>query len=285
MATQMLIYESAVPISTSRHAKHSLEAGADYSFARNVNSLPLTAVEILPAAGEYPVVFAGDANAVMPAAILGMRDKENAFVDAQGKWLGKYIPAFARRYPFVFASQDQEQGQNFTVCIDESFPGLNTEGRGQRLFDDEGKPTAYVDNVLKFLQQYQVEFQRTQQFCNRLKELDLFEPMQAQVDLGEQGRVALSGFMAVNRAKLRALSPEILSELAKNDSLELIYAQLHSMRHFVSLREHMVGIKSAAAETVAPTGETAPAAEAAPTEGGGRKSKADKGQNGGSKKR
>ena len=99
MATQMLIYESAVPISKSRHAKHSLEAGADYGFARNVNSLPLTAVEILPAAGEYPVVFAGDANAVMPAAILGMRDKENAFLDAQGKWLGKYIPAFARRYP------------------------------------------------------------------------------------------------------------------------------------------------------------------------------------------
>ena len=284
MATQMLIYESAVPISKSRHAKHSLEAGADYGFARNVNSLPLTAVEILPAAGEYPVVFAGDANAVMPAAILGMRDKENAFLDARGKWLGQYIPAFARRYPFVFSSQDQ--GQDLTVCIDESFQGLNTEGRGQRLFDDDGKPTPYVENVLKFLQQYQVEFQRTQQFCNRLKELDLFEPMQAQVDLGEQGRVALSGFMAVNRAKLRDLPPEVLSELAKNDSLELIYAQLHSMRHFVSLRERMMGAKSAAAKTPVPAAasSTGPVAEQASAEGG-RKSKADKEQSGGGKKR
>ena len=151
MATQLLIYESVVPVSATRHAKHSLQAGADYGFARNVNSLPLTSVEMLPAALEYPVVFAGDGNAVMPAAILGLRDKENVFLDDGGAWAARYIPAFARRYPFVFSSTDE--GKTFTLCIDESFPGLNAEGRGERLFDEQGKPTQYVDNVLKCLQQ------------------------------------------------------------------------------------------------------------------------------------
>jgi hypothetical protein len=238
VATQLLIYESVVPVSTQRHSRHALQASADFSFARHVNSLPLTAVEFLPAMQEYPVVFAGNADAIMPAAILGLRDKENVFVDAQGSWSAKYIPAFARRYPFVFSSTDD--GKTFTLCIDESYPGLNAEGKGERLFDDQGKQTAYVDNVLKFLQQYQAEFQRTKAFCNRLKELDLFEPMQAQFNMAEGARISLSGFMVVSREKLRALPVEVLGELAKNDTLELIYAHLHSMRQFGAIRERMM---------------------------------------------
>lgn len=237
MATQLLIYESVVPVSSSRHSKHSLQASSDFGFARGVNSLPLTAVEFPLATQEYPVVFAGEGDSIMPAAILGLRDKENAFVDAQGGWTARYIPAFARRYPFVFSSTDS--GKTFTLCIDESYPGLNADGRGERMFDEQGKPTQYVDNVLKFVQQYQAEFQRTQAFCRRLKELDLFEPMQAQVTLGDGVKVSLTGFMAIDRTKLKALPAEILAELVKNDALELIYAHLHSMRHFNSIRERM----------------------------------------------
>lgn len=259
MTTQLLIYESVVPISATRHAKHSLQVGADYGFTRNVNSLPLTAVEFLPAALEYPVVFAGDANAVMPAVILGLREKENVFLDDRGAWAARYIPAFARRYPFVFSSPDQ--GKTFALCVDESFPGLNTEDRGQRIFDEQGKPTQYVDGVMKFLQQYQIEFQRTQRFCNRLKELGLLAPMQAQVDLGDSGRLSLSGFMVVDRSKLKALPGETLAELMRNDSLELIYGHLHSMRHFALIRERMVGGKPEAVADTSPspaTGDASP---------------------------
>ena len=40
MATQMLIYETAVPVTQARHAQWSVEAGGDYAFCRNVNSVP-----------------------------------------------------------------------------------------------------------------------------------------------------------------------------------------------------------------------------------------------------
>src|SRR5262249_27164470 len=83
----------------------------------------------------------------------------------------KYIPAFVRRYPFVFFSRDDSK--TFTLCIDEAFPGFNQSGRGERLFGDDGKPTPYVENVVKFLGQYQREFQRTHAFCRNLKDLTL----------------------------------------------------------------------------------------------------------------
>lgn len=239
MTAKLLIYETAVPVSKTRHANWSVEVGADYGFSRNVNAVPLMAVEFPHAAAEYAVVFAGGDKEVMPAAILGVRDQQNLYLGEEGAWRARYIPAFVRRYPFVFSSRDD--GRNFTLCIDEAFKGFNQEGRGERLFDDAGKPSAYVDNVLKFLQQYQIEFQRTQAFCRRLQDLNLLEPMRAQMTLPSGERMALTGFMAVDRARVKTLSADKLSELARSDELELVYNHLQSLRNFGAMRERLGG--------------------------------------------
>ena len=240
MTTQQLIYETVVPVSSGRHAKCSMEAANNFAFSRNVNSVPLMAVEFPQAAVEYAIVFAGG-DEVMPVVILGARKDENLYLTQEGVWQAKYIPAFLRRYPFVFSSS--EDGKTFTLCVDEAFPGLNYQGRGKRFFTDEGKPTPYVDNVLKFLQEYRAQFVRTQAFCNKLKELKLLEPMQAQFTLGTGEKMSLSGFMVVDRAKLKALNGDALAELAKTDELELIYLHIQSMRNFNSVKDRLVVIQ------------------------------------------
>jgi SapC len=118
---------------------------------------------------------------------------------------------------------------------------FNREGRGQPLFGDDGKPSPYVDNILKFLQEYQTQFRRTQSFCKRVQDLDLLEPMQAQAELPSGERFSLGGFMAVNRSKLKAVSGDKLAELAKADELELIYLHLQSMRNFTALKDRLAG--------------------------------------------
>lgn len=246
MTTQQLIYETAVPVSSGRHAQCSVEVGADYSFTRNVNSLPLMAVEFPQAAPDYAIVFAGNAEAVMPAVILGVRGNENLYLAKSGEWQAKYIPAFARRYPFIFSSS--ADGKTFTLCIDEGFSGFNKEGRGQRLFADDGKPTPYVDGVLKFLQEYRAQFLRTQAFCKKLIELKLLEPMQAQFTLGTGEKMSLSGFMVVDRKKLNALPGDVLAEMAKTDQLELLYLHLQSMRNFTSVKDRLVLIRGGKAD-------------------------------------
>jgi hypothetical protein len=238
MTTQQLIYATAVPVSGGRHAKASVEVGADYGFTRHINSVPLMAVEFAMASAEYAVVFAITGNDCLPVIILGARKNENLFIDAAGAWRARYVPAFVRRYPFVFSTQDE--GKNFTLCVDEAFPGLNFMGRGQALFDAGGKPTGYVDNVLKFLQEYRLQFARTQTFCATLKQLGLLEPMQAQFTTAGSEKMSLTGFMVVNRNKLKALGDEQLAALARTDELELIYLHLASMRNFNELKDRLV---------------------------------------------
>ncbi len=230
MATQLLIYERATTVSRRLHGDRSVRSTNDYNFAKAVNSVPLMEAEFALAAAEFAIVFAGVDDDLVPVTLLGVRDGENLFVDGSGQWLGKYIPAFIRRYPFVFSSVDN--GQNFTLCIDEQYAGLNEEGRGERLFDADGEQTQYLKNVLTFLQAYQVQFRRTQAMCRKIKELGLLDPMQAQVTLKTGQRMTLAGFWTVNRERLAALSSEKLGELAKAGDLERIYEHLWSIRNF-----------------------------------------------------
>ena len=245
MSTQLLIYKSAVPVNRTLHHDCFVDVGANYAFTSEVNSVPLMAVEFPLAANEYAIVFAGRETDLTPAAILGVRGNENLFLGQNGSWQAKYIPAFVRRYPFVFSHAEAK----FVLCVDEEFPGFNREGRGQRLFNDDGSPTPFVDGILKFLQDYQTQFLATQRFCNRLRELGLLEPMTAQVTVEAGPPLSLGGFLAVNREKLKALPAETLAELAKTDELELIYIHLNSLRNFDHLRDRL-GHQPAAAPAV-----------------------------------
>jgi hypothetical protein len=237
MSTQLLIYETVVPVVFANHRHSSVEIGRNFAFSSKINSVPLTAVEFREAQSDYPIVFAGNKEGVMPAVILGLREGENLYLSHDGKWDARYIPAFVRRYPFVFAKSDDEQ--RFNLCIDEQFSGFNGDGRGERLFTDDGKPTPYVDNILKFLQEYQLQIHRTERFCKKILDLELLEPMQAQVELNSGERYSLGGFMAINREKLKELPGDKLAELAKTDELELIYLHLQSMRNFGALKDRL----------------------------------------------
>jgi hypothetical protein len=249
MTKQLLIYESAVPVSAARHANVSLEPVADYAFSAGINAVPLMAVEFLRAATEYAIVFTQAGDDVIPAVVLGVRGNQNLYLSSEQKWQAQYIPAFIRRYPFVFSNS--ADGKTLTLCIDESHPGVNREGRGERLFGDDAKPTAYVERVLKFLQEYQAHFERTRQFGRRIKEMGLLEPMQAQVTTPKGEKLSLNGFLSVSREKLRALDGEALATLAKTDELELLYLQLHSMRNFVDVKDRLIGTLKEEAPPVA----------------------------------
>ncbi|MEL6550932.1 MAG: SapC family protein [Pseudomonadota bacterium] len=247
MATQLLFYENAVPVSSKKHAKLCVKAGESYAFASKINSVPLTASEFAEAAAEYPIVFAGEGENVVPTVILGVAGSQNAYVSEKGGWGGRYIPAFIRRYPFVFS---QETSDNQLILhIDESFEGCNTDGRGEHLFDSEGNQTQYLKNVLAFLQDYQARFTRSQSYCKRLVELDLLRPMQAQFTMPGGEKRSLTGFMTVDRDRLKALDGDMLKEMMSTDELECTFLHLNSLRHFGDVADRTASDAADAAAT------------------------------------
>ena len=244
MAKQLMIYERAVPVSVEAHKGWSVKTENDFSFAREVNSVPVLAAEFATSALEYTIIFAGDGDVVFPSVILGMKEGQNSQVKEDGTWDGRYVPAFFRRYPFVFAASENQD--TFTLCIDEEYEGLNKKGKGERLFDVDGKRTLYLENVLAFSTEYQAQFTRTQAFAKRLQDLDLLEPAQAQFNTAGGERTKLSGFKTINREKLRNLPADTLAEMAKTDELELCYLHLQSLNNLTPMTQRIMARDKAA---------------------------------------
>lgn len=220
-------YKTVVPVNKQRHSNWSIVGSENFTFAKGLHSVPLTAVEFPSASQEFSIVFAKTPEGILPIAVMGVVAGENLCVREDGRWDANYIPAFVRRYPFVFSTMDE--GKTLTLCLDEEFEGCRQNGEGERLFADNGENSAYLNKVLDFLKEYQNHFHRTQLFCKRLEELELLEPMGAQYKLPDGRAGTLSGFLVVNRDKLKKVPAEKLAELVSTDELEMIYLHLHSM--------------------------------------------------------
>jgi len=249
MDTQLLFYNEVAPITAERHSNWHAKEIEDFSFAKKTNSVPLMAAEFLSALADYPIVFAGDEESVIPVILLGMRNDENAFIGPDGDWKSRYIPAFVRRYPFVLALSDDNE--KYYLCIDESFPGFNQSNEGPALITEEGNPTEYTENVLQFLTQYQGEFELTQAICKQLKDLNLLEAKQVQATSASGETFNVDGFYAVEPSRLASLSSDAIVDLVRSGTYELICFHLASLRNFELLRDRSLDLKAQTAEPVA----------------------------------
>lgn len=232
--SSILFYEQPVELNREVHKAVKIGALADYEFAAKTNSVILTGVEFIEAAKEYLIVFTrvGEEK-IVPVVLLGLRDNENLYIDAAGKWDARYIPAFVRRYPFVFA--DFGSGV-LTVCVDEASSVFNAE-EGQALFNEDGANSPFLQNALTFLNDYQGQFARTEAFVNKLKKLDLLKEMTANADMSDGAHFAMNGLLVVDEQKLLEMDDKEINGLFRSGELGWIYAHLISLSNMGRLAE------------------------------------------------
>lgn len=237
MTQTLPLYRRPVLLHRDTHRDTRLAPLTDtsFGFARSAHSLPLTAVEFTEACKEYPVVFARDSQGqVLPVLLLGLRDGENLFVDADGRWTARYVPAFVRRYPFVLAQID---GSQLGVCIDQAWEGVGSSG--DALFDEAGADTPFLAKALEFLHRYQAEHERTRLFCERLSSLGLLQEMNARADLPTGASFTLQGLMIVDEQRLLKLPDDSALALLRSGELAWIYSHLVSVANLRGLIDRL----------------------------------------------
>lgn len=236
VSKQLMIYENIQPLS-DKHRNWAVDVSS-YDFAATLNSSPLLATEIPFAANEYPIIFSATATEgeYLPLAVMGLKEGENLFINAAGKFSARYIPAFIRRYPFVLAGN--KNAETLTLCIDENSKACSPDGsRGKRLFDENGEQSTHLKEVVEFLKDYQYRADMTKTFCKKLHELDLLEPMQASITFkdNQNANMNLTGFYVVKRENLKKISDADALDLFKKDGMELIYSHIQSLSNLNTL--------------------------------------------------
>jgi len=231
-------YRRVVALNSERHRNLRFDPHeANFSFARDTTAVLIAGLEFAEVAREYPIVFVRGADGQMrPVALLGVRNGENLFVDKQGRWDARYIPAFVRRYPFVMAA-GSEAGQ-LVVCIDEDCPALNVD-HGETLINAEGKLEPRMNEIMQFLQNFQREFARTELVIRQLDEQGVFVEQGARFDIAGGGSFQLRDFYLIDESRFGKIADAGLPPLFRSGALELAYLHLASLGNMRKLLDRM----------------------------------------------
>ncbi len=215
-------------VALDRVAHKGLKMRTDYALinqAAGLNSVFLNAVEFADSCREFPIVFVRTGEArdgkpapLAPLAVLGLTAGENLFLN-EGRWTGEYAPAYLRRYPFAMARVDEGSDQ-LAVCFDDQWEAFSDDG--QPLFTEAGEPTELLQNMVKFLEAFEGEVERTRQACQLLDDAGVLEPMRFEAQSPDGKKVEVDGFLAVNHEKLMALPDDKVLQFHKSGLLQLL---------------------------------------------------------------
>lgn len=223
-----LFYTDLVPLNTRDHATWHARTIDKAPWLANQHAVPLTAEEFPVAARHFPIVFASGENTV-PLALMGLNEGVNVFVEADGTVTNNvYLPAYARRYPFMLAKL-QPTSEELSLCFDPTSDLIGAFDEGQALFDGtEASDTTKA--ALAFCEQFEQAGQRTQAFIDEITKHQLLMEGEVSIQGPDGGQpFVYRGFQMIDQEKLRNVRGDVLRGWAQSGLLPLIYAHLFSL--------------------------------------------------------
>jgi hypothetical protein len=211
-----------------------------FDFARDVKGLPVVTTEIQTAQKHYPVIFSDFENPIL-LAIVGIVDDINLFVEEDGKWeRDSYIPSYLRCHPFALATRGEGE---YVVIIDEDSGQLSKDP--EIPFFKDGELSEAIQPRLDMCGQFNIEQKRSQEFCNRVKELGLLNGQRVTQTLPDGTEETIANYVSIDPGKLKDLDKDTLQELHVDGSMAAIYGQLFSLENWnrlIARRNRRLGI-------------------------------------------
>jgi hypothetical protein len=219
-----------------------------FRFAAKQSLVPLTAVEIAPAAQAMPLAFVRQKDKFMLAGILSLIPGRNVYVDPAGQWLGSYVPAGFKCHPFVLAAAETDKPP--VLCVDED-AGLIQDTPGEPFFDDQDQLSQSLFRILTFLNRHRQLRTQTDSLVSGLDEAGLITPWDLKIRSGTDER-PVKGLYRIDEQKLNALDDDAFLGLRRSGSLPVAYAQLFSMHNLSVLQKLVQGRKPPAKKPAPP---------------------------------
>ena len=176
----------------------------------------------------YPILFRRDVerDSFSALAMFGFENGENLFLDGMG-WDARYIPLAIRIQPFLIGGKPGETGNQ--VHIDMANPRIAADDDGVRVFDDDGRPTPYLEAIVDQLGALDEGYAASADFFAALRRHDLLEPLTLEITLDDGSINRLVGFHVIDETRLAGLDADTLGELNAADHLLPIFMAVASI--------------------------------------------------------
>lgn len=242
LSGQVLFYKEPQPLAAEQHAALGVKKiEQPFGFLREAHAVPVTVSEFGACAVSFPIIFVGEE--LTPVAVMGVRQGQNLFVNAEGEVdQDVYVPAFVRRYPFVFAAD--EGSDRLLLCVDRQAPMVSNQPEVP--FFENGQPSKFTNDAIEFCKEFERQRRATVDFVAVLKKHNLleaktvtFQPRDGQGnEVGDPQKIA--DYHAVSEEKLASLSNEQFIELRDTGALGACYAHMVSLMNWTHIIQRAV---------------------------------------------
>jgi hypothetical protein len=230
---QVMFYRKPEPLSLERHRSLGVkQIPAPFSFLKTAHAVPITVSEFGVVATCFPIIFVGTDKT--PVAVMGVRQNENEYVDASGQPdPDTYIPAFVRRYPFVFASDPKSD--KLLLCVDTE-AAMVSSSPDVPFFEGE-KASKFTEDAIEFCKEFERQRRATTEFVEMLDKASLFEqksvaftPRDQQGNAGATQKIA--DYWAISEEGLNALPEGKFQDIRNTGALAAVYAHMVSLMNW-----------------------------------------------------
>lgn len=223
---------SYVPLNRAEHAGRMWRRVPDHSFARSEAIVPVAAIEVGDAAASLPLGFSLLDGALNLVAILSPRSGENWFVGHDGRWLGTYVPALFRAFPFRLgraATRDE-----LVLCAAD---GQAAGPGSEPVYEPSGAFSPRVKSLASFLITFEKSRRQTEKAASALQEAGVLAPWPLRLRDHAGAEIVIEGMLRTDEAALSELDDQRFLELRRCGALGIAYAQLLSIQRIDMLEK------------------------------------------------
>ncbi|NBC47502.1 MAG: hypothetical protein GVY22_05835 [Gammaproteobacteria bacterium] len=221
-------------MSRERHRDRRWQHYRNYEFARGFTLCSLVLAEIDEATLSLPYGFIQRRDMLIPVAILGPPKGECLYVGGQGTWIGGYVPAILRGYPFRLIKTTDDR---LVLHVDEG-SGLivGAEDDGEPFFEG-GEPSSAIQDVKTYLENLEASRRQTAEACKLLQKFNLVQEWAVESQHGSEQQTypaPMKGLLRIDPAALERIDPQAFEELNRAGALRLSMYQTLSERHLAA---------------------------------------------------
>lgn len=217
-------------LSREKHRYLRLQAvDQPWAFASKLMTAGVVGAELPEVVRTMPAAFRLQDGKATMLALMGLGE-QNLYVGEQGQWLGRYIPAVLRAWPFSLVTR----GDQRVVVINTASPAVSRD-TGDALFNDQGEPTERLQKILDFLQAVGDQELAMARAVAAIVEADLLVPWEFNVRNVEGKTKRITGLHQVDQKAFDALDDAAFLKLRRAGALPLIYGHWFSQRNVSEL--------------------------------------------------
>jgi len=226
-----------VALDSHAHRDVRIRGGASAEFGDAVMACITVPSEFRRVQNEFPILFRRDLdNGKFSAlALFGFENGENLFLN-EGRWDADYRPLALSIQPFLIGRARAEGDSEVHIDLGHKRVAQADE-EGLRAFDENGRPTPYLEGVIGGLDELDQGYRASADFYAALERYDLLEPFSFDVELRDGSSHRLVGYHLIDEEKLRALEPGAISELHSAGYLMPIFMAVASLSNLAKLVE------------------------------------------------